>query len=86
MSPHSRQVIIVRNRAHRATSALRASNRSYTHDCTLEAMRTQGPPAEARRIMTAGDRFANCLIESLRARPARQQKVAAQLRRAMRDE
>jgi len=37
-------VIIVCNRAHPATNALRASNWSPAHDCTLEAMRTQGFP------------------------------------------
>jgi len=35
-------VIIAYNHAHPTLSALRASNGSSTHDCALEAMRTQG--------------------------------------------
>jgi hypothetical protein len=35
-------VIIAYNHAHLAMCALRASNWSSTHDCTLEAMRAHG--------------------------------------------
>src|SRR5262245_37910409 len=41
-SPCLRRVIIVCNPTHLARSALRTSNGSSIHYCTLEAMRTQG--------------------------------------------
>src|SRR2546422_1933812 len=47
MSLCLRRVIIAYNRGHPAPSALRASNGSATHACTLEAMRTQGFSAGA---------------------------------------
>src|SRR5262249_58783741 len=76
MSPRLRRVIIACDPAHPASSALRASDGSSNHACTLEAMRTQGFSAGdlgmklhsiAKAALTLSLLAAPCLAQAPRA-------------------